>query len=143
EAHMGLTFPRLLVEETLWDFAGQPVFYSRAEFEAAIYRHLREIEEYAPEIRAEEHWRPKDIILNSSCVLVRYCYDAPGGELAWDNVQLSSDNGSSFSAGELLYKLHNAIIGNVRDSGHRYFEGLGFEEIVAGNVPVYCMILGS
>jgi hypothetical protein len=140
---MGLSFPRFLLDETPWDFARQPVFPSRSEFEAAVFRHLCQIEEYAPEIRPVENWRPKDVVLHCCRVMVRYYCDAPGQQPAWRDAELRSDDGASFTAGELFYKLHNAFIENVRDNSHRYFEGLEFVEIVAGNVPVYRMVPGS
>jgi hypothetical protein len=140
---VGGAFPKHLLDETLWDFAGQPAFPSRAEFVAAVLRHHREAQEYAPEIRPEESWRPAQTALRCPRVVVRYLCDPPGEEPSWRETELASDEGSSFTDGEFLHKLHNAIIEEVRDNGHHWFEGLEFEGLARAGVPVYCLIPGS
>jgi hypothetical protein len=136
-------FPEHLLDETLWDFAGQPAFPSRTEFVAAVLLHHREAQEYAPDIRPEESWRPDHIALRCPRIVVRYYCDPPGEKPSWRETELASDDGSSFTDGELLYKLHNAIIEEVRDNGHRWFEGLEFEGLARAGIPVYRLIPGS
>jgi hypothetical protein len=136
-------FPDYLLCDTLWDFKGQDTYSSQAAFEVAVLRHHQEAGEWAPDIRPEEHWQPAAVILESPRVIVRYFYDSIGEEQIWQEVELVSDNGESFTAGELLYKLHNAAIRHMSCSGHHWFEGFELETATESRVPVYSLRLGS
>ena len=59
-------------------------------------------------------------------------------------VTLTADDGASFTAGELLFKLHNAVVEHLRENDHHFFEGLtltGWDQ--DGKVPVYQLGQGS
>ena len=59
-------------------------------------------------------------------------------------LDFSADNGESFTAGELLFKLHHAIAGRFDLGDHVFFEGLMLERSPEeGGTPVYEMYLGS
>ena len=61
-----------------------------------------------------------------------------------ETVELAADNGESFTAGELLFKVHNAFVAHLRQMDHQYFEGFSLDEHQeAGKPPLYNLDLGS
>jgi hypothetical protein len=140
---VGEPFPKHLLGETLWDFAGQPAIPSRTEFEAAVMRHHLQAQEYSSDLKPEECWRPDDIALRCPRVVVRYYCDPPDREASWRETELTSDDRAAFTAVELLHKLHNAIVEEVRGNGHHWFEGLEFDGFATAGVPVYSLAPGS
>jgi hypothetical protein len=117
-----------------WVFRGQP-FVDRAAFSAAV-----------AELQSPEHgvvWRPDEVVLRSARVRV-------SPDVAWyltddhPTVEFVADNGESFTAGELLFKIHNAFVADLRQMDHQYFEGLTLdEEQESGEPPLYNLDLGS
>ncbi|MEO2281031.1 hypothetical protein [Pseudoalteromonas pernae] len=64
-----------------------------------------------------------EICFLASFISVSYwCYE---GESQIDKtVEIHSDNGISFTALEVLYKLHNSIVLDLDEIDHHFFEGL-------------------
>jgi hypothetical protein len=90
-----------------------------------------------------EVWRPEDVVLHSARVRV-------SPDVAWyltddhPTVEFAADNGESFTAGELLFKVHNAFVGDLRRMDHKYFEGFTLDEDQGpGEPPLYNLDLGS
>lgn len=135
--------PEFILCDTLWDFADQGPYPSQTAFAAAVLNHHRRAHEYAPEIRPEESWRPSSLAIRSPRIKVEFFCDGPEGGVSWHEIELGSEDGASFTAGELLFKLHNGIIERVRGNGHRYFEGLELRGVTESGVPVYDLRLGS
>jgi len=135
-------YPADILRDTLWDFHDQRVYLSQAAFEEAVQQYHLEAQTYAPEIRPEECWQPTAIVLKSPIVEIRY-FSEPLGEEVWHEVELVSDNGKWFTAGELLYKLHNAAVERLKGNSHRWFEGFELESVTDSGVPVYILVLGS
>ena len=135
-------FPTRLLTDVVGIFPTEGL--SRAEVEAVIDHAKQELREEDPEYEA--CWRPDEVVLAVGRVLVLYCSDRVGEEVRFFLADLSSDNGKSFTAGELYYKLYREVADKVRTSYHHWFEGL---ELVitwttdAGPVPVYRMWLGN
>jgi hypothetical protein len=65
----------------------------------------------------------------------------------WDEqpeVELSADNGEAFTAEELLFKVHNAFVADLRGGDHVFFEGFTLSEHQEkGRPPLYNLDLGS
>lgn len=116
---MAEAFPQYVLCDTLWDFAAQGPYRSREVFDAAVHSHHLEAE-----VSPEECWQPAALAMPSCRAVIRYFSDPPGeGELCHE-VELSCDGVAGFTAGELLYKLHNAVIERVRGNWRHWFEGL-------------------
>lgn len=139
---MSPEFPTDILRSALWDFYRQSVYSSQTAFEEAVCQHHRDAQEYAPEIRPEECWQPTAVVLKSPTVLIRF-FSEPSGEEMWHEVELASDNGKWFTAGELLYKLHNRAIERITHNSHRWFEGFELESVGDSGIPVYSLVLGS
>jgi hypothetical protein len=59
-------------------------------------------------------------------------------------VELHADNGVSFRAGELLFKLHQAVAADLQHTDHRFLEGLRmYSPPPPDESPFYYLKLGS
>ncbi|OWK39197.1 hypothetical protein FRUB_06279 [Fimbriiglobus ruber] len=59
-------------------------------------------------------------------------------------IMLEANNGESFTTGELLFKLHNALVEQLRKIDHHFFEGLSLAGWQPGGLmPLYQLRLGS
>src|SRR5262249_42738313 len=131
EAYPG-PFPPELLWGVSWTFRGPP-YADRAAFEEAV----------AEFQGGDEDWRPEEVVLR--CPRVRVSPD-----VAWyltdehPTVEFAADNGESFTAGELLWKVHNAFIVHLRQMDHQYFEGFSLSgHQQPCTPPLYDLDLGS
>ena len=101
------------------------------------------VRQYQIRIRKKDSWRPDAIIIPAQRVAVRYrCWQ--GKEQIEPMVTLEADDGATFSVGELLFKLHNAVVEKLREIDHHFFEGLTLAGWVEdGKVPLYQLRQGS
>jgi hypothetical protein len=128
------TYPPEVLWGVSWTFRGQP-FTDRAAFDAAV-----------AEFQSPEHgsvWRPDEVVLRSARVFV-------SPDVHWylteddPTTEIAADNGESFTAGELLFKVHNRFVGELRQMDHKYFEGFSLSgEPRPGEPPLYDLDLGS
>ncbi len=132
--------PRELLSEVCWCFC-RPAFRSQARFEEACRRYNRSLE-------SGFDWRPKDVVLPCPRVRVRPVF--------WDEfdpeeegrfvAELTADGRSGFTAGELLFKAHNAFLKRwAEDAGdYVYFEGFRLVKAPSGDAPpLYDIDVGS
>jgi hypothetical protein len=88
-------------------------------------------------------WRPAACVIPRPKVQVIYSVPERGAPVE-RSVTLEADNGAWFTAGELLFKLHNATAEGLRGADHCFFEGLGLLERTEGwEVLVYILYQGS
>jgi hypothetical protein len=137
------SFPATILRGTLWDFAEQDLYSSRASFEDAVRQYHDRVLALAPDIPTEERWQPTAVVLRSPRVIIRLISDSGIDDRLWHEVELASDNSESFTGGELLFKLHNAAIGILRYNAHRWFERLDLSGMTSEGVPLYSLRLGS
>lgn len=132
---MSKELPLRAMRDVCWSFVGSP-FASREEFDARV-------REYQILIREKDSWRPDAVVLSVPRVAVRYeCWQ--GDKQIEPVVLLEADDGRAFTAGELLFKVHNAVVEQLREIDHHFFEGLvlaGWDE--SGRVPRYQLRQGS
>ena len=135
-------FPRRLLSEACGCFPDEGL--PRAEVDATIHRRKQEIREEDPEY--DVYWQPEEIVLGAGRVLAIYGTDPVGGEERFFLLDLRSDNGESFTAGELFYKLYRAAAAEVRSAYHCWFEGLELVTTMTtqeGSVPLYRVWLAN
>ncbi|MBC7790848.1 MAG: hypothetical protein H7Z74_12940, partial [Anaerolineae bacterium] len=115
-------YPTLVMAQVAWVFDGEQ-FADRETFFAAVTQYQREILGY-------DTWMPQRVVLYTGRVTVSYFgIDKPTDvEYTHGTIELASDNARYFIAGELLFKLHNALVAYLRDADHRFFEGLRLQE---------------
>jgi hypothetical protein len=136
--------PEDVMSGVLWSF-NETRYADRAEFDAAVRK-------YHIDIREEDTWEPDEIVL--VCPRVRITCDCYWEDDEGERVlELTSDNGTSFTAGELLFKVHHGLlephkVGNSvvhsELGDHHFFEGLSLEgQPAEGETPRYEIDLGS
>jgi len=125
--------PRLLLDGISWSFMSEP-FTAQADFDAAVGR-----EQVV--IIGENNWNPGEIVLPQPRVWIRYmCWES--GQQRWPVLKLTSDNSEFFTAGKLLFKIHNAVFKQLREIDHHWFVGLVREqgkERTGDGPPLYRM----
>ena len=130
----GSGFPATMLQDVSWTFRG-PTFDEQGSFEAAV-------REYQSPDQGEV-WQPEEVVLRSPRVRV-------SPDVHWylsdedPVVELVADNGESFTAGELLFKVHNAFVADLRQMDHKYFEGFSLSRHQRMDAPpLYDLDLGS
>jgi hypothetical protein len=135
------TFPKQIMLHVIWAFDGKP-FASEADCTTAIREHHDDI---CKRIKRDVAWDPQELVLKSTCVKIRHERwddDNEEGE-AETVIELSTPNPAGFTAGELMFKMHNAVVEYLRDMDHKFYEGLVLDEDATGEVPLYEIMLGS
>jgi hypothetical protein len=123
--------PETLLPDLAWSFTGARMADPQAFSE--------EVRQYQIDIVGEDAWNPDEVVLAFAHVLVGY---------EWEEVpltiELASANGEHFTALDLLFKLHNAVVEDLRGIDHHFFEGLALNSLpVAGMPPLYLLRQGS
>jgi hypothetical protein len=123
--------PRRVMADVYWSF-GRPNYATRAEFDEAVRL-------YQP----DETWRPEEVVIPRPYVKIQYLTWKRGKQIE-PVFELTADNGASFTAGELLFKVHSAVADSLRKLDHKYFEGFRLAGDPGINeVPLYDVNLGS
>jgi hypothetical protein len=128
--------PARIMGDVLWAFRGKP-FATQKEFEKVVRKYHLDI------LKSAERWKPNELAVPRGKVRVQYMCWRDGDQVE-PVVLLASDDGKSFSQGELLYKIHNEVIADLRDLDHSFFEGLSLSKSsLKEEVPLYFISLGS
>jgi len=127
--------PEALLLDVYWAFRCEP-YPTREAF-------VRAVREYLKDIGGETaSWRPKQIVLQAGRVGV--CYGANDTQETGRTFELTAENQKHFTMGELLHKIHNSVVNELRSEDHCFFEGLDLvDELWKKGVPLYELALGS
>lgn len=131
--------PADLMGDVAWSFFDGEPFENQRAFEERVAEHHRQI-------GAPDAWRPGEIAIHVPRLRVKYFGADPEDEFEYADyeAELASANGESFTNGELLFRLHNAVAPHLRQVDHCYFEGLALTGPPApGEPPLYEMRQGS
>ena len=102
---------------------------------------MKAVQEYHEELDADG-WQPEEVVLACKEVTVQYAYWEEEDETEED-FRLTAD-GDGFTAGELLFKIHNRVVGHLENEDHHFFEGLSlYKDAAPENRPFYFLGLGS
>jgi hypothetical protein len=129
-----MNIPPEILPDTLWSFCGDK-YDSMSEFSDAVRK-------YQIDITKKDSWNPKEAVLGSASVKIlhEFINEEDKDENHVEN--FSADNGSFFTAEELLFKIHNAFINDFENQDHVFFEG--FRLLSKPNEPLlYYISLGS
>jgi hypothetical protein len=127
--------PERVLHGLCWSFRGGE-YADRAAFD-------EEVKQYQIDITGEDTWFPDEIVIPSQKIRVVYMYWQDEKQLD-GLVELTRDGGEGFTAGELLFKLHNAVVGPLREDNHCFFEGLSLHSHQAPEAaPLYVLHQGS
>jgi hypothetical protein len=133
-------YPREVMHDVHWSFRG-PKFRSRAKFVEAVRQYYEDLGadgDWQP-----GDWRPDEVVLRAARVRV----SPDVADTSWEEdpiAELTADDGEAFTAGELLFKVHNAFVALLRNGDHVFFEGftLATDQRKSGP-PLYDLDLGS
>jgi len=130
-------YPEQLMTDVYWGFYGGK--YDSCDV------FIREVIEYNKNF--DKKWIPEEIVFAGTNVSIQYSYwDDENEEEEEDDFDLVADNKTCFSAGELLYKIHNQVVEKLEDDDHHFFEGLTLwegENYNNPNSPLYFLNQGS
>jgi hypothetical protein len=131
-------FPVTALVAAVWSFHSGERFDDAAEFDRRVRR-------YHVEVTGEDTWDGDEIIPLPRMRVTYFGLESPGDDEYTDfEVELAADNGTHFTAGELLRKLNNVVAPRLEGVDHCYFEGLFLtEEVGDDGVPIYEMMQGS
>jgi hypothetical protein len=127
--------PEQVLHGLCWSFRGGE-YTDRAAFD-------KEVKQHQIDILERDTWFPDEVVI--PCHQIRVVYTYWQGEEHLDGVvELTSDGVEGFSAGELLFKLHNAVVGPLRENDHCFFEGLSlYFHQTPVKAPLYILHQGS
>lgn len=131
-------FPLTALVAAVWSFHEGEQFSDIAEFN-------RRVHQYHVDVTGEDTWDPDEVVPLSRLRMTYFGLESPEDDEYTDFVaELESDNGTHFTAGELLLKVNNAVAPRLAGVDHCYFEGLFLtEEVGDDGVPIYEMMQGS
>jgi hypothetical protein len=130
-------YPKILMTDVSWGFYGGK-YESQAKF-------IREVISYNKDL--ENEWSPDETVLANTNVTIQYFYwDDKEDDDVEEDFNLVADTKIGFTAGELLYKIHNQVVDKLEDADHHFFEGLTLwegENYSKPNAPLYFLNQGS
>lgn len=130
-------YPKKLMSGIYWGFHGGK-YESLEEFVQAVIDYNKDF---------GKKWLPNEIVLACTNVTVQYSYwDENEEDEVEEDFNLVADDKSGFTAGELLYKIHNQVVEKLEDDDHHFFEGLTLwdgENYSNPNAPLYFLNQGS
>jgi len=130
-------YPKELMAGIYWGFFGG-TYNSLKKFNRAVAEYNRDL--------GVKKWNSEEIILASKHVTIQYSYwDYDTDSEIEEDFVLQAGSEAGFSAGELLYKVHNQVVEKIENETHNFFEGflLGQHEFYQNlKKPVYFINYG-
>lgn len=128
-------YPKEIMKDVRWAFYGGQ--YNTVE------EFMKAVQEYHEELDTNG-WQPDKVVLECKVVTIQYAYwDEEEEDETEEDFKLTAD-GNGFSAGELLFKIHNRVVGHLEEEDRHFFEGLSLHKDAAPeDSPLYFLELGS
>lgn len=128
-------YPQEIMSDVRWAFYG-------GQYDT-IEEFMKAVQEYHEELDADG-WQPEEVVLACKEVTVQYAYwDEDEEDETEEDFRLTAD-GDGFTAGELLFKIHNRVVGHLENEDHHFFEGLSlYKDAAPENRSFYFLGLGS
>jgi hypothetical protein len=128
---------KYVLEGLCWSFIGDA--FERIEaFEA-------ELKEYQLDILGEKfnELSLNELVIVEPSIRVKYwCYE--GDRQVEPIVTLNAGNGNTFTTVGLMFHLHNAVVSQLDDIDHHFFQGLAIEKEQDASLPtLYKLQQGS
>lgn len=128
-----MQIPETLFDDLSWGFYGS--------IETSFDEFCKEVLEYQREVAENDSWDPTEIVLSVKEVKIVYTPHFLEDDRV---VDLTSESDAGFSAGELLYKLHIAVVEELEDRDHHFLEGLTLNSLPVAHAPaVFILRLGG
>jgi hypothetical protein len=122
--------PKFLMSDIDWQFEGSQ-YSNQSAFESAVH-------DYHKRMNSDGLWNPKRIALSAPSIRIELA------ERTKTILKFESDDHVCFTEGELLFKIHNALIAKRNKISHTFFEGLQIGLNQEQGMPLlYRLFLGS
>jgi hypothetical protein len=129
-------YPEEVLTDLAWSFIGKPFLTLESFIDA--------VSQYQIDIDLTAAWHPDQVVIHAKQVKVMHDRWETDEEERLAEVILTADNGRSFTAGELLFKVHNSFVMQLDDLEHHFFEGFNLVEAdTEAQLPCYEVHLGS
>lgn len=127
-------YPKEVMSNTRWAFYGGK-YASQEDF-------VRAVTQYQTDMKTE--WDPEQIVLPYKEVTILYEYrDEDEEDQTEEDFNLTADK-DFFTAGELLFKIHNQVVEKLENDDHHFFEGLILlSDDDNTGIPCYMLSQGS
>ncbi len=128
--------PKEIMPDVRWGFYGG-IYKTFETF-------ITEVKKYNEDF--ENDWNPNEIVFDAKVLTIQFAYwDEDDDDEVEEDFDLHAD-GDSFTAGELLFKIHNHVVEKLEDDDHHFFEGLTLwegENYSNPQAPLYFLNQGS
>jgi hypothetical protein len=139
---MNKNLPERIMGDIYWTFAKDVQYPNVASF-------VEDVRKYYDALSQDEYYDFDQVVLNIPTVQIQYLYNEFDEEED-DYVEIEpivtfqSANKKHFTAGELLFNIHNEVASKMADTPAHFFEGfLLYEESADKAVPLYFLTCGS
>ena len=123
-----------MMADIMWGFYGGK-YAVQQQFVEALVKYNLEID--------KREINPNEIVEESKEIVIACVYEEEEEKI--DIFRLTADSDAGFTAGELLYKIHNQVVEYLEEIDHHFFEGLvdsgTYEQYP--DIPFYYLNLGS
>lgn len=128
-------YPKEIMKDVCWAFYGGQ-YNIVEEFVKAVQEYHRGLD--------ADGWQPDEVVLECKVVTVQYAYwNEEENDETEEDFKLTAD-GNGFTAGELLYKIHNRVVEHLEEEDRHFFEGLSlYGDAAPEDTPFYFLDLGS
>lgn len=132
-----MTYPTEIMNDVVWSFIG-------GKYET-LENFIKAVNAYHVRLNVKQ-WNPYETAINDKQIGIQFSY---WNEEEDDEIEeyfgLTSDT-IVFSNAELLFKIHNTVVGKLKNEDNHFFEGLILwegENPSQPNVPLYFVSQGS
>ena len=128
--------PRLIMNRVAWSLTGQP-YTDRAAFEADVRQYHIDI------LDSDERWKPDELVIPAPRIGVAYeGLDEQAMALDERYMELDAASPEGFTALDLLFQVHNAVVEELSKIDHHFFEGFSLSS-TGSEIPCYRLHQGS
>ncbi|WP_299249324.1 hypothetical protein [uncultured Cytophaga sp.] len=139
---MNKNLPERMMRNIYWSFAENEQYATVADFVKAVNK-------YYDDLSVEDYVDFDKVVLDIPTVQIQYLYNEFDEEEEDYNeiepmIVFHAKNKKHFTAGELLFNIHNEVVSKMIDTPAHFFEGfLLYKESADKEVPLYFMTCGS
>ena len=136
-----MTYPTPILVNLPWGFYGEK-YQNRKSMDAAVRAYLEDLD-------SNFHWNPSEIVypFRQIAILHEYWVFGEDGEAEEEKEEilvLESEALEGFTALDLLWQTHNAVVVHLNSVDHHFFEGFHLlEGEEHEDMPLYYISLGS
>lgn len=133
-----MDYPEEIMSDVAWSFVGEK-YQTQEQF-------IEAVNDYNEKLGTTEGWNPYATAIQCKEVTIQYSYwNDKEDEEDEEDFNLVSTT-SAFTNAELLFGIHNVVVGKLKHEDNHFFEGLTLwegENPSNLNAPLYFLMQGS